>query len=369
MNFVIDNRKRFAVYNNTTDGDIHRLVKQTRKLGYSLSEDIITREVNMDKAKVLVLARMEPILREILWEKAPDVFELTELGIEASEQEIVEILIDSDFLIPLRIRIPDRALREARKLKLIQLFSQGYDRIQMDLIKELGIPVANIGGFNAISVAEHTVMLILALLRRLIPSISAIKEGRFAFDLDRRLYHQLYEKTVGIIGMGNIGKRIAAIVNAFGGKIVFYDPASVSPVFLDQCNAQPMELNKLLKCSDIVTLHVPLLEGTRGLINRDRLLMMKPSAVLINTSRGPVVDETALIRVLEEKQIAGAGLDVFMEEPLKPDSPLLFMDNVVTTPHIGGFSIENVYLRVDFMWQNIGRVWRNGTPENVVAGQ
>lgn len=307
------------------------------------------------------------MLRDLLWNKAPDQFELTERGPEASEQEIVDQLKTAHFLIPLRIYIPDRALKEARQLKLIQLFGQGYDRVQIDLTSELDIPVANVGGFNAISVAEHTIMLILAVLRRLIPSITAINKGEFAFDLDRRLYHQLHEKTVGIVGLGNIGRRVAEIVHAFGGRSLFFDEVSISPEVAKACHVRPVELEELLRDSDIVTLHVPLLESTRGLIGWDQLCMMKPSSVLINTSRGPVIDEAALIKALEEKKIAGAGLDVFAEEPPKLDNPLLHMDNVVTTPHIGGFSIENVLLRVDFMWQNIGRVWRGEPPQNVVS--
>jgi phosphoglycerate dehydrogenase-like enzyme len=128
-----------------------------------------------------------------------------------------------------------------------------------------------------------------------------------------------------------------------------------------------VELEELLRESDIVTLHVPLLNSTRGFIGWDQLCTMKPSAVLINTSRGPVIDEAALIQALEEKKIAGAGLDVFAEEPPKLNNPLLHMENVMTTPHIGGFSIENVVLRVDFMYQNMNRVWQGEPPKNVVS--
>ena len=321
----------------------------------------------MDKAKVLVLAKMEPMLRETIWSKAPEQFELKELGVEASEQEVVDQLKDADFLIPLRIVIPDRALHEAGKLRLIQLFSQGYDRIQMDLTSELKIPVSNVGGINAIAVAEHTILLILACIRRLLPSISAFKSGQFAADLDRRLYHQLYEKTVGIIGFGNIGRRVARIVDAFGGTAIFYDPMDIPNEVIEECRATSVGMENLLGRSDIVSLHVPLLEGTRGMIGWDQLCMMKSSAILINTGRGPVIDEAALVKALEEKQIAGAGLDVFAREPPLPENPLLHMENVVATPHIAGFSIENVLSRVDFMWENISRVWQGEEPENVVA--
>jgi phosphoglycerate dehydrogenase-like enzyme len=278
----------------------------------------------------------------------------------------VDQLKDADFLIPLRIVIPDRALREAEKLRLIQLFSQGYDRIQTDLTSELEIPVSNVGGINAIAVAEHTILLILACIRRFLPSISAFESGKFAADLDRRLYHQLYEKTVGIIGLGNIGRRVARIVDAFGGTVIFYDPMEIPTAVIEECHATLVGMEELLSRSDIVSLHVPLLEGTSGMIGRDQLCMMKPSAILINTGRGPVIDEAALIRALEEKQIAGAGLDVFAREPPKPENPLLHMENVVATPHIAGFSIENVILRVDFMWENMSRVWRGEEPQNVV---
>jgi len=321
----------------------------------------------MDKAKVMVLARIEPMLRDLLWSKAPDQFELVELGPEASEQQIVDQLKDAHFLIPLRVYIPDRALKEAGRLKLIQLFGQGYDRVQIDLTSELGIPVANVGGLNAIAVAEHTALLILALIRRLIPTIAELEKGKFAADLDRRLYHQLYEKTVGIIGLGNIGQRVAKIVHAFEGQVIFYDLMEIDRAVVEECHARPVGFEELLRRSDVVTMHVPLLDGTRGIIGWDQLCMMKSSAILINTSRGPVIDEAALIKALEEKQITGAGIDVFAQEPPQSDNPLLHMENVVTTPHMGGFAMENVLLRLEFMWQNISRVWQGEPPQNVVS--
>lgn len=321
----------------------------------------------MNQPKVLVYARMEPMLKELIWDKAPAEFELVELSHEADEHHVVEGLKDADFMIPLRTIIPDRALREAGRLKLIQLFSQGYDRIQIDLTSELGIPVANVGGLNSIAVAEHTLLLMLALIRRFIPSIKALEAGKWALDLDRRIYHQLHEKTVGIIGLGNIGRRVARMVHAFDARVIFRDILDIPRDVAAKYHAEPVELEELLKRSDIVTLHVPLLKENKNMIGWDALCMMKPSALLLNTSRGPVIDEAALIRALEEKQIAGAGLDVFAQEPPKADNPLLHMENVVTTPHIGGFSIENVISRVEFMWENMSRVWNGQPPKNVVS--
>ncbi|MFC1869767.1 NAD(P)-dependent oxidoreductase [Chloroflexota bacterium] len=322
----------------------------------------------MKEAKVVFINRADQTLREVFWEHVPPGFNVVWMAAgESSEDEIVAQLCDADFVLLTRASVPERALRGARQLKLIQTFSQGYDGVPIHVTSELGIPVANIGGANAIAVSEHTVLLILALLRNLSGSIAAVKEGKTAIDIDRKLYHHLQGKTVGIIGLGDIGRRVARKVRAFDADMIFYDKTEVPGTVVEEIKARPASLEELLRTADVVSLHVPLLASTRGLIGREQLKLMKPSAILINTSRGEVVDEKALTRALREKKIAGAGLDVFTKEPPEIDNPLLSMENVVSTPHIGGYAWENFLTRFDDVWGNVIGVWQGQPPRNVVT--
>lgn len=322
----------------------------------------------MKQAKVIFISRSDPAIREAFCEHVPPGFNVTWIEAEtSSEREITEQLRNADFLLLMRAGVPEMALRQAKQLKLIQLFSQGYDRIPLHITSELNIPVANVGGANTIAVAEHTVLLMLAVLRCLCPSITAAKEGKAAADIDRRPYHQLYGKLVGLIGLGNIGRHVAKIVHGFGARVIFYDKAEIPQSVLKVVKARFTGLAELLRTADIVSLHVPLLQSTRRMIGEKQLQMMKPSAILINTSRGAVVDEEALIKALSQKKLAGAGLDVFTTEPPRGDNPLLSMDNVVATPHVGGYAWENFVTRLDDVWGNVIRVWEGKPPRNVVT--
>ncbi len=209
----------------------------------------------------------------------------------------------------------------------------------------------------------------LAVMRRLLPSVENIRKGKFRAGpgLDRKYFHQLYEKTVGIVGFGSIGQRVAKLVRGFDAKVIFTKRSEAPQSIVTDLQAQRVNLEELLSSADIVSLHLPLLESTRRMIGWKQLTMMKPSAILINTSRGDVVDEAALIRALREKKIAGAGLDVFEPEPPSPDNPLLSMDNVVVTPHTGGSASENLAPRIKIMWDNVLRVWEGKEPRNIVT--
>ncbi len=323
----------------------------------------------MKDAKVIFLTRINQTeLQEKIWEHIPPGFHVLWLNTnEMKEDEIIDQMRDTDFLFPLGALVPEQALREAKQLKLIQLFSQGYDRIPLALTLELGIPVANIGGANAITVSEQAVMLMLALLRRLCPSITALKQGKSIMHLDRRQYHQLHGKVVGIIGLGNIGCRVAKIVHSFDARVIFHEKAEVPRSVVNKFEGRLVGLEELLGTADIVTLHVPLLESTRGMIGWEQFKLMKPSAILINTSRGSVVDEEALIKALQQKEIAGAGLDVFTKEPPELDNPLLSMENVVATPHLGGFAWDNLDARLELIWGNVKDVWKGKPPRYVVT--
>jgi phosphoglycerate dehydrogenase-like enzyme len=255
-------------------------------------------------------------------------------------------------------------VREAKKLRLLQLLTAGYDEIDLRLASELNIPVATNGGTNAWAVAEHAIALLLAVYKRLVPTDRKVREGRWREGFSAFSITEVAGKTVGVIGAGNIGRKVATRLAAFETTVLYYDIIP-SPQIEKDVGARRVSLDEILREADIFTLHLPLLKETRGIIGPKQFAMMKPTAVLLNTSRGGTVDEEALIEALREKRIAGAGLDVYHDEPVSPDNPLLKLDNVVVTPHIGGHSYEAWFRRCGFAWENMKRVAAGEAPTSL----
>lgn len=247
--------------------------------------------------------------------------------------------------------------RAAPRLRLVQLISAGYDRIDIEAARQAGVPVANNGGSNSVAVAEHTVMLMLAALKRLTWLHGNVVAGRWrvgGFD-EHRLY-ELAGRTVGIVGLGTIGKKVARRVRAFEARVQYYDVVRLSEDQEDALGVRFVLFEELLRTSDVVTLHVPLNESTRTMLGAHQLALMKPSAILINTCRGPVVDEEALGKALTSGQIAGAALDVMVEEPPDPEHPLFALDNILLTPHMAGPTWENWTKAFRNAFDNLQRV-------------
>ena len=272
-----------------------------------------------------------------------------------SDEEKLPLVREAEFIVLHPAELSGDILQEAKRLRLLQLLTAGYDKIDLGLTGQLGIPVATNGGANAWSVAEHAVALLLALYRGLTLCDRGMREGRWRQALAGFDIHEVAGKTIGIIGAGNIGRKVAHRLAAFEASILYYDVIP-SPEIEKDLGARRVSLEELLREADIVTLHLPLMRETRGLIGQRQLAMMKPTAVLLNTSRGETVDEEALIEALREKRIAGAGLDVFHQEPFPADHPLVQLENVVLSPHIGGHSYEGWFHRSRFAWENIQRV-------------
>jgi phosphoglycerate dehydrogenase-like enzyme len=248
-----------------------------------------------------------------------------------------------------------------RRVKLVQLVSAGYDTIDLAAARRAGVPIANNGGSNAISVAEHTVMLILAALKRLTWCHANVCGGKWRVGgFDEHILHELEGKTVGIIGLGRIGKKVARRVLAFDARVQYYDIVRLTEDEEDALGVRFALLDELLRTSDVVTVHVPLNDGTRGLMSTREFALMKPGAVFINTCRGPVVDERALEKALTSGHLGGAGLDVLVDEPPSPSHPLFQLDNVIITPHMAGPT-----------WENWPRAFRNGFDniQRVAAGR
>ena len=317
--------------------------------------------------KVLFFSSLAADLTSILTRSAPPHFDVAVHPVNLNEEQQKELVQDADFLILFTNRPSDAVLRSARQLKLIQMVGAGYDGMNMDLCRDMGVPVANNGGTNAIDAAEHALMLMLAAYRRLPEMDRNVRSDRWkAIDSGATTY-TIEGKTVGIVGLGNIGQRVARLLNHFGAKLLFFD-AFPPPVDVQQSlGIEQVGLDELLQRADIVTLHVPLSSSTRNLIGARELAMMKSTATLINTCRGPVVDEAALTEALRRRQIRCAGLDVLDKEPPDPGNPILQLDNVIFTPHAAGVTYDTWARRGEFIFRNLQRVWAGEKPLAVVG--
>jgi phosphoglycerate dehydrogenase-like enzyme len=273
-------------------------------------------------------------------------------------------MADADFLVGFGNKAIDAGFYAAApKLKLLQLLSAGYDTVDIEAARGAGVAVCNNGGANSTAVSEHAIMLMMAVCRRLVWQHESVVSGRWRGNAPgaTRLF-ELRDKVLGLVGLGAIGKKVARLANAFGMRVQYYDIRRVSEAEEDALDVRFRLLNEILRGSDIVSLHVPLTPASKHMIGAAELAIMKPSAYLVNTCRGPVVDEKALIAALEGGVIAGAGLDVFDQEPPPTDNPLFRMENVVLTPHYAGPTWDNQPARFRNAFDNCQRVARGEKP-------
>lgn len=290
----------------------------------------------------------------------------------SNEDELVQRAYETKpkVIISEYFRISKRVIDASPNLKGIVVWGVGYDHIDIDAASQKGVYVANTRGSNALSVAEHVFGFIICLSRKLFKADKFVRTGQWKSREESGLpsdliAHNIYGKTLGIVGLGAIGSYVAKIASGFNLRVLVYDPY-VNPETAKEHGVKLVSLDDLLRESDFVTLHVPLTKETRGLISYRELCLMKPSAYIINTSRGQIIDENALIKALEEKKIAGAGLDVFSNEPVPLDSPLLKFDNVIVTPHCAGNSKEALEATSMVVSEEVIRILNDQVPKNLV---
>ena len=306
----------------------------------------------------VIVYRRQPwaFVDELVAQLCPTGFDVVPMSRDASQEQRAELLANAEYLmgswVTTAVTLTEQDYAAAPKLKLVQVMSAGYEHVDVRLAQRFGVPVATFGDAMAGVVAEHTLMLMLAVYRHLRQLDHAVRSG--AWRRDEPVLRELRGKRVGLIGLGYIGREVAARVRAFGAEVVYFSRDASQPGFLP--------LDELLATSDIVSLHVQLADSTRGLVGAPELALMKPDAVLINTSRGPVVDQPALFAALRDGQLAGAGLDVLSTEPPDPTDPLLQLPNVIFTPHNAG-QAEEVWPRiVRTCFSNVERVARGEEP-------
>ena len=304
--------------------------------------------------KVVIIGFFPDAAKDRILESFPSAWTVRIVMPDEAEQE----LTDADVLIPEHIRIDDDLLQKAPKLKLVQT-GAGYDNVDLNACTMHGVQVCNAAGVNANAVAEHVMAFILCWYKNIVKLDRFLKmdsdEGGLSY-----CGAELTEKTIGLVGFGHVGKKVAEYCNAFHMNVLVCSRKPTGAAGIEQ-----RDLDSVVRDSDIVSLHVSLNESTRHMINADVLAKMKADAVLINTSRGGVIDEPQLLHALQKGLIGGACLDVFEDEPLRPDHPFRSLENVILTPHTAGLpdGVKYHRKRYEFFVRNIERVMNNEIPD------
>ena len=313
--------------------------------------------------RIVLYPKLAPDVLAIGRRLLPDGFTLEIADADLSSAQLAEALTSAEFLTGFIGPLPAEAWEAAKSLRLIQLLSAGYDSFPVEWARRLGVPVATNGGANAIAVAEHGVMLMLAVYRRLPQFDRDVRRGQWRHAIrGETRYHELGGKRVGLLGMGMIGRQVAKRLRGFDVEILYHDVRRLSAADEAELGARYLPLDDLLLSVDVLSLHLPLLPETRGIVGRRELALLRPGAVLVNTARGELVEESALVDALRSGHLAGAGLDVLAQEPPPADHPLFALENVVLTPHSAGPTWESWPRRFANAYANIGRVARGEKP-------
>ena len=284
------------------------------------------------------------------------------------EDRLIEITRDADAVLVEMALITRRVIENMTRCRLISRHGVGYDSLDVEAATDHGIMVCNVTDYCTQEVADHAMSLLLALARSLFRADQEVRSGGWdvysACGSNRRIEGQ----TLGLVGLGHIGKAVARRAAAFGLKVAVYDPF-IPAEAIEAIGARKSELNDLLREADYVSLHLPLSAATRHVISADKMALMKPSAYLINTSRGGLIDLVALAASLKEGRLAGAGLDVFEMEPPARDDPLLKMSNVITSPHAGFYSQGSLFDLHSRQAQQVAAVLEGRRPDNLLNPQ
>jgi phosphoglycerate dehydrogenase-like enzyme len=287
---------------------------------------------------------------------APKGFEI--IKAPSNSPEAISALPGAHYLVGfVQQMVSEQLYKAAPHLRLVQCLSAGYDQADLVAARRSNIPLCNNGGANSVAVSEHALLLMLSVSRRLIRQHANVTAGRWHGNAPPTV-HELRSKVLGIVGLGTIGKKVARLAQAFGMTVHYYDIARLKEDQEDSLGVRFRLLPEILRHSDILSLHVPLNDSTRHLIGAGELALMKKSAIIINTSRGPVIDEQAMTAALSAGDLFGAGLDVFDEEPTPAHNPLLKLDNVVLTAHLAGPTFESNITRLRNGFDNVQRVAR-----------
>jgi D-3-phosphoglycerate dehydrogenase len=285
-------------------------------------------------------------------------------SLPANRAEQLQRIADAELIINIRssVTFPEEVLKACPKLKLLSMWGTGTDHVDLPAAARLGVTVTNTPGVSAFAMAEHALTLMLAVARNIPQIDAATKQGEWP----RGFVTQLHGKTLGLIGLGAIGRQTARLARGIGMRVIAWT-MHPSEQLAKELDIEMVELDEIYRSSDVVSLHLRLSSDTTGFVGAREFGLMKPTAIFINTARGAITDEKALIEALGQKRIAGAGLDVFQAEPLPKDHPVLGLLNVVLTPHSGGVTKEALEAGLRLSIDNVF-AFLEGKPQNVVVG-
>ncbi|ADL13339.1 2-hydroxyacid dehydrogenase [Acetohalobium arabaticum] len=277
------------------------------------------------------------------------------------EDVIIDRASEADALIITNLPLSERVIEACSNLKLISVAFTGVDHIDLEACQKQGVTVCNAPGYSTHSVAELAIGFMITVMRNMVPCDVATRKGKTRTGL---IGNELKGKKLGIIGTGSIGLRVAEIGKVFGCELLGYNRSEKEQA--KELGLEYVNLDTLMKESDIISLHLPHTEETKGMIDKEKISLMKESSIFINVARGPIVDNEALAAALKEGHIAGAGIDVFeMEPPIPQDHPLLNAPNTVVTPHVAFATPEAFYRRANTVFDNI-ESWLQDNPQNVM---
>ena len=305
----------------------------------------------------------------------PEGFELIFINQPYTDEELIEVSKDADFLFLSLSPASRKVIESLTNVKLIQSEGAGYDGIDLEVAKDKGIFVCNAKGVNKHAVAEHTIGLILAALRRTVEANNEIKKGNFVsnyLDYEEKGMRELRSCHVGIVGLGEIGKEVVKRLKPFGCKISYHNHRRNSAAEVE-LGIDYLPLEELYKSCDIISLHVPLTTNTENMINKDTIALMRHSAIIINTARGGVINQEDLAEALKNGRIEGAAIDTISPQPPHKDHPLLNLPEVasnrlILTTHIAGITWEAFATMQEIAWSNMVKVLKGERPDNIVNG-
>ncbi len=319
------------------------------------------------RERILLIENHDPTLEADVRAMAPPEFDL-DLADAGDEAAQLRLAARANYIVVGGVPLTARVIEAAPGLRLIQKLGIGVDKIDLAAAARRGIPVAITAGANSMAVAEATMLLMLAVYRRLLEADASIRAGRWIRPHLGPFCYELADKTLGIVGLGNIGKQVAKRARAFEMRLRYFDKVRPAPELEEHLGVRFLPLEELLTTSDIVSIHVPWTYETHHMIDAARLALMRPHAVLINTARGEVVDEAALEQALRAGVIAGAGLDVLEREPVREKRSLFELPNVVFMPHMAGVTRDTRRRMWAHAFANCSRVAAGESlrPEDIV---
>lgn len=337
----------------------------------------VERQMNADERRldssqhtwrVAYLEAVPPDAAEIIRSCLPSGFELRIVE-DQSDEAAFRVLKDADFALVATHPLLANLIGAAPRLRLIQHQGVGYDKTDVAAARAAGVPVALCPEGTTIGVAEHTILLILAVYRQLLRADASVRAGEWLQFGLRAGSYELAGKCLGLAGLGRIGRAVARRARAFEATVWYYDPVRPSPAEEEALGVAYRAFDELLAAADIVSLHLPATPQTRHIIGAAALTRMRRGSILINTARGALVDEAALVEALRSGRLAGAGLDVFEREPPAPSSPLLSLPNVVLTPHVAAGTRDALIAKMNAAFANMVRVARGELPQHTVSGE